>query len=115
MRHRERVDLNITDSKGLMAVDGMDCGTALVRKKSLDGTHRPMRKPNSQTMFGGKFEHAAGVVIMLVRDQDAGKLLGFQPKSGETSCRISQAKTTVHHQSRGTHFNYQRVTGTATA
>src|SRR5262245_51258345 len=51
----------------------------------------------------------ANVVLVLVRDDDSGKVRGSEPDARQALRRFSQAETTVEQHARRTHFHDQSI------
>jgi hypothetical protein len=64
-------------------------------------------------MRRGEVERAAGVVAVLVGDQDAGEVGGREPQAGEALLGVAQVETAVDEQARGAGFGDQAVAAAA--
>jgi hypothetical protein len=92
MRHRIGLHLQITDGEGLVRIDQGELG----KLGPTQGIEGPARHPHGQAVTPRQLEHAAGMIAVLMRHQDAGELLGIDLQARHTPDHLVDAESAVH-------------------
>lgn len=115
MRDGKRLDVQVADGERGMAVYDMQGEGRLPGQVALHHGEGAMRHPHRHPVFIGQLEHAAGMVIVLMRHQDAGQLFWSDGQAFQPHHRIAQAEAAVQQQACGVFLDQQPVAVAAAA
>ena len=79
----------------------------------LQGEHGAVGEVDHDAVRGGEVEHAAGVVAVLVRDEDAGDVGGLEAEARAAALGVAQVEAAVEQHPRALGFGDQAVSAAA--
>jgi|GEM_PF-6736292 len=113
VRHRIRLDLDITHRKPLVTIEnahGIDLRETFCRR-----LRTTVGNPHRDIEFSGKARSAADVIVVLVRDQNRVQGISGNAAAGQPRHRIAEGKSAVGKNSRCADFNQQAIAFAAAA
>src|SRR5579859_2671962 len=111
--HRKRLHVQVANSESLVILDHADLGNA--GEQGLETRESSGSKPDRNTVAARKPGHAANMIVVLMRHDDAGEVLGVESKAGKPGYCGGEAEAAIEQQPRAAGLHHKRIALAAAA